>query len=391
MSTYFDFLRLQNKKKLLQGIVVGLTLGLSYEKEIWKRDSSSHWWERIVLETFTEEQWIENFRMKRETFEFVCSKLEPTLSADEKHVRKPLDVKTQVAVALYWLASSAEYRTVGNLFGIGTSTVHECVHDVCNALVECLLDDYVRFPKDDDLKDVVVGYEERWGFPNCGGAIDGTHIPIRAPQNAHGDYVNRKGFYSLIMQAVCDYKYIFRDINIGWPGRVHDARVLANSDIFLKGETGALFPSWCKRLQLPDREVSLPIVLIGDPAYPLRPWLLRPYSNRGQLSVVQQAFNYRLSRARMTIENSFGRLKGRWRCLQYRLDVDTCFACTVIAACVILHNVCEIHNEGYNEDWLNVVEANADMVDREDGRAEAAQDAKRLRDDIASAFANNVI
>ena len=371
---------------------MGLTLGLSYENDIWKRDSSSHWWDRIVLETFTEEQWVANFRMKKETFDFVCSKLEPTLAAEDINVRKPLDVQKQVAVALYWLASSAEYRTVANLFGIGISTVHDCVHDVCNALVESLLDDYVRFPKDEDLKDVVAGYEEHWGFPNCGGAIDGTHIPIRAPQEAHGDYVNRKGFYSIIMQAVCDYKCIFRDINIGWPGRVHDARVLANSEIFNKGETDTLFPSWSKQLQLPDREISLPIVLIGDPAYPLRSWLLKPYSNRGQLSVVQQAFNYRLSRARMTIENSFGRLKGRWRCLQFRLDVETTFACTVIAACVILHNVCEIHKEGYDDGWNNVLPDDAEMGDREEDPAgAAAQNAKRLRDDIASAFANNVV
>ena len=94
----------------------------------------------------------------------------------------------------------------------------------------------------------------------------------------------------------------------------------------------------------------------------------------------------------MTIENSFGRLKGRWRCLQFRLDVETTFACTVIAACVILHNVCEIHKEGYDDGWNNVLPDDADMGDREEDPAgAAAQNAKRLRDDIASAFANNVV
>ena len=72
---------------------------------------------------------------------------------------------------------------------------------------------------------------------------------------------------------------------------------------------------------------------------------MKSYSGRGNLTAAQTRFNYRLSRARMTIENSLGRLKGRWRCLQKRLDVDVEFACTVIAACVILHNICEISRE----------------------------------------------
>jgi hypothetical protein len=59
--------------------------------------------------------------------------------------------------------------------------------------------------------------------------------------------------------------------------------------------------------------------------------------------------HYRLSRARMTIDNSLGRLKGRWRCLQKRLKVDVEFACTVISACVILHNICEISRETYDD------------------------------------------
>ena len=50
-----------------------------------------------------------------------------------------------------------------------------------------------------------------------------------APESAHGNYVNRKGWYSIILQAVCDYNNIITDMNVGWPGRVHDARVFENS------------------------------------------------------------------------------------------------------------------------------------------------------------------
>ncbi len=45
------------------------------------------------------------------------------------------------------------------------------------------------------------------------------------------------------MQAVVDHKGTFRDVCIGWPGSVHDARVFANSGLFRKAEDGTLFPS----------------------------------------------------------------------------------------------------------------------------------------------------
>ena len=86
-------------------------------------------------------------------------------------------------------------------------------------------------------------------------------------------------------------------------------------------------------MHLPDRETSLPIVLRRPFSFS-QTWLLKAYFN-----VAHKTFNYRLSRARMTIENSFGRLKGRWRCLQTRLDVDTRFACKDTAACVVLLSI----------------------------------------------------
>lgn len=82
-------------------------------------------------------------------------------------------------------------------------------------------------PTGEELDQNILEFETKWGFPQFVGAIDGSHIPIKAPTDFHTDYYNRKGWYSVILQAVVDSKYKFIDINVGWPGKVHDARVFS--------------------------------------------------------------------------------------------------------------------------------------------------------------------
>jgi len=86
------------------------------------------------------------------------------------------------------------------------------------------------------------------GFPQAVRAIDGTHIPIIRPQHSPGDYYNRKGYYSIIMQGLVDFHGIFMDISAGWSGKLHDACVFSNSELYKKGMRGLLFPCWKRNI-----------------------------------------------------------------------------------------------------------------------------------------------
>ena len=302
-----------------------------------------------MLETFDTRDWVENFRMKRETFDYLCDKLRPSIIRQDTQFRTAISVEQRVAITVWCLATPCEYRTVAHLFGVARSTVCEIVQDTCRAIVRILLETYIRFPTGDALKRVIDGFEDKWGYPQCVGAIDGSHIPIAAPELNHTDYYNRKGWYSMLLQAVVDQDYLFRDICVGWAGSVHDARVFVNSLIYKRiTEDGLLSDAQSRTLG--GKEV--PACIIGDSAYPINTWLMKPFADTSSLSPQQKHFNYRLSRARTVVEIAFARLKARWRRLLKRNDMHTEHIPTVISACCILHNLCEVHGESFNDVWL---------------------------------------
>ena len=159
-------------------------------------------------------------------------------------MRSPITVEVRVAVTIRKLATNVEYRTLSALFGLGRSTVCKIVLETCHAIATHLLPQYVQIPNGDRLKEIVEGFETFWGFPQAVGAIDGSHIPIIRPDESASDYYNRKGYYSIIMQAMVDFRGLFMDVYIGWPGKVHDARVFVNSSLYKKGMNSTLFPDW---------------------------------------------------------------------------------------------------------------------------------------------------
>lgn len=112
---------------------------------------------------------------------------------------------------------------------------------------------------------------------------------------------------------------------------VHDATVLKDSSLYQNNETLILK----HYIRINGKEI--PLMIAGDPAYPLLPWLLKGYTGTPE----QESFNTYISSARICVETAFGRLKLRWRCLLKRCDINYKFMPQVISACCVLHNIVE--------------------------------------------------
>ena len=107
-----------------------------------------------------------------------------------------------MAVCLYRLARGDYLRTGAKLVDLGTATVGNIVKKVCPAITARLWEVAVHkhFPKTaEELKDMMISFEEDWQFPCCFGAVDGCHLPIKCPKGGaqsakeHHNFKNSHG------------------------------------------------------------------------------------------------------------------------------------------------------------------------------------------------------
>ena len=216
---------------LLCKLIGSLTLLLNNSLQInrcsvWCLKTNDSWWELIVT-AMTDEQFKENFRLDRSTFRILLQHIESYFRKKNTNFHPCISVEKKVCCALYALGSTAELRTIANLFGIGKSTARQLLQHFCSILVDIFFSRLVRFPTtNDEIKKTIDGFAQKYSYPLCLGALDGTHISVTPPKGFETDYLNFKKFYSVIMLAVVDAEFRFTYINVGAPGRSNLADVI---------------------------------------------------------------------------------------------------------------------------------------------------------------------
>ena len=172
------------------------------------------------------------------------------------------------------------------------------------------------------------GFHEIANFPGVLGAIDCTHVAIQSPGGEDAElYRNRKGYFSINVQGICNSSLEFTNIVARWSGSSHDATIFGNSRICAQFESGEITG-----------------ILLGDGGYACKKYLLTPLAATNTPS--ERRYNFAQIRTRNPIERAFGVLKRRFPCLRMGLRCRKATSLRIIVACVVLHNIARKQGEG---------------------------------------------
>ena len=235
------------------------------------------------------------------------------------------------------MATGSSFQDLSLQFYRGASTIGIVVRLTCEAIWSHLQPMFMAEPKSDTWKNIAQRYFELWNLPNCIGSIDGKHIRVKCFNNTGSTYFNYKGYFSMVLMAVADADGCFTVIDVGEFGRNSDGAVFRKSvigQLLKQGKLNVPDPTPLPR----DTNVELfPHYLVGDEAFPLLSYLMRPYPKR-VLTDAKRIFNFRLSRGRKSVECAFGMLISKFRVFERPISCNEECAVNVIKAACILNN-----------------------------------------------------
>lgn len=237
-----------------------------------------------------------------------------------------------------YLATGCTFVSLSLYFARGESTILYIIRETTKIIWEVLKDTYMPIPSENKWKMIAQRFYSLWNLPNCLGALDGKHIRIEKFPNSGSSNFNYKMYHSIVLLACCDADGLFINIETGYAGRNSDGGIFRASAIKHWITNEGLNIPLPSRLPDDENQYDFPYYFVGDEAFPLSRYLMRPYPQR-TLDNVKRIFNYRLSRGRKTVECAFGMMAEKFQVLNSAIRCRTTERVNdIIKSVCILHN-----------------------------------------------------
>ena len=347
--------------------------------------------------------------MSPSTFEELLSFVAPIIAKESTVMRDPIGPSERLALTLRYLVTGDAQRTIAASYRISPTTITRVLSETCDALWDSLLNlTFIDAPSTEaQWREIAAEFETKWNVPHALGAIDGKHVVMQAPYNSGSEYFNYKKTHNIVLLALCNARYEFLLVDIGGSGRQSDGSVYNNSHLGHAIEHDLLNIPKPDKIN-PDSLKLYPFVFVADDAFGLIPHMMKPYPYQN-LPIDQRIFNYRLSRPRRVIENTFSIATSRFRVFCRPIIGKTEKVKSIPKAVVALHNYLlkkHIQNTENNYNYCSTSYANRDTrlgLTLGDWRTEYgntaglqqisqmgsnnySRDAKEVRDDFKSYF-----
>ena len=129
---------------------------------------------------------------------------------------------------------------MGDRSGISQPSMSCILPAVLNGIIK-LMPEYINFPYGAERQvEVMQEFSAIAHMPGVIGAIDCTHVRVKAPSGDAFVHINRKNFHSVNVQLICDAKCVLLNVVARWPGGTHGAFILRNSAVDMRLEDGAV-------------------------------------------------------------------------------------------------------------------------------------------------------
>lgn len=219
----------------------------------------------------------------------------------------------------------------------GERTIGLVVAETTDAIWRCLQPQYMPVPDESTWKHIAQRYQQLWSLPHCIGSIDGKHVRVKKFKNTGSTYYNYKGYTSVQLMACADADGCFTTIDVGDLGRNSDGGVFRSSRLGRWLDGGNFNLPQPQPLPLDANEVPFPYFFVGDEAFPLKTYLMRPYP-RATLTDEKRICNFRLTLGRKTVECAFGMLTSKFRVFDVPIACSEKVVKSIIASACVLHN-----------------------------------------------------
>ncbi len=241
-------------------------------------------------------------------FELV-DRLSPRIEKQDTWYWKALQPGLKVAITLWYLATGDSYHSLMYNFQVAHNTISSIVRYVCQAIIDEYAREVIAVPTTEaEWLQIADLFSSRWNFHNCLGAMDGKLIAITCPKGGGSLYFKYKKFHSIVLMALVDADYKFIWIDVGANSSASDAQICNSSELRECIESGDIgLPT---DVPLPNDDRPTPFFIIVDDAFPLRTWLMKPFSLRN-MEMDERIFNYGFSSASRVSENAFGIMVNR--------------------------------------------------------------------------------